>query len=66
MTPDDDGIGRNLWSAGAVGDGYREVGLYPQLIPKTFFHKRLKCLGTTLNDKRLDIVCMKTIQVQRV
>ena len=62
----DNGIRRNLWRMCTIRHGLPQIGLHTDFIPKALLHKRVKCLGTALNDERLDMVCIKTLQIQRM
>ena len=59
-------VGRQLRGSSAAVDGKREVGLHTDLVPKILHEKRLKGLGTALNDERLDVMCIEALHVQRM
>ena len=66
MTFGNHSLGRNLWGTCTVSNRHREIRFHAEFIPKSFLHKRLKRLGTTFYNQRLDTMRMETVEVQRV
>jgi len=62
----DEGVGRQVGGTCAAADGQHEVGLYADFVPQVLHEERLQCLGTALDDERLDVVGVQAVKVQRV
>lgn len=61
---DGNGIGRYLWGSCSVANCHRQIGLYAEFIPETFFEEGLKGQGASLYNQRLDAMGMKAVEIQ--
>ena len=64
MAFDGNGIGRYLWGSCSVANCHRQIGLYAEFIPETFFEEGLKGQGASLYNQRLDAMGMKAVEIQ--